>query len=82
MKKLFAIFTICLFMASTARAQVFITESDYENPRDGIESQWGIMPVQWTTNDQANAYAPLGDGLLLFIAFGGAYLLGKKKENK
>lgn len=67
-------------MASTARAQVFMTNEDYENPRDGIETQWGYIPEQWTTNDQANDYAPLGEGLLLLIAFGGAYLLGKKKE--
>lgn len=70
-------------MASTAHAQVFITEGDYENPRDGIETQWGYIPEQWLTNDQANeAFAPIGEGMLLLAVLGGAYLMTKKKENR
>ena len=69
-------------MASSAQAQVFITNEDYENPRDGIETQWGYIPEQWTTNDQANDYAPLGEGIMLFAALGSAYWLAKKKHQK
>ncbi len=67
-------------MASSAQAQVFMTNEDYENPRDGIETQWGYIPEQWTTNDQANEFAPLGGGALLLASFGTAYLLGKRKN--
>lgn len=81
MKKVIAILTICLAMATAARAQVFMTTEDYENPRDGIENDWGQIPQQWLTDDQANEFAPLGEGLLLLASLGGAYLL-KKKENK
>lgn len=70
-------------MATGARAQVFMTNEDYENPRDGIEDDWGHLPLQWSTNDQANeTYTPIGEGVLLLAALGGAYLLKKKKNNK
>ncbi len=80
MKKIITILAISLFTASVVRAQVFITDRDYENPRDGIETEWGIIPQQWTTNDQANEFAPLGGGLVLLSALGGAYLLGKRNK--
>jgi len=80
MKKIITILAISLFTASVACAQVFITESDYENPRDGIETEWGIIPQQWSTNDQAIEFAPLGGGALLLASFGTAYLLGKRKN--
>ena len=81
MKKIFTILAISFIIASSAHAQVFMTETDYENPRDGVETEWGIIPGQWTTNDQANDFAPLGDGVLLLVTLGGAYLL-KRKRNK
>ena len=81
MKKIFTILVISFIMASSAQAQVFITENDYENPRDGIETEWGVIPQQWITNDQANDFAPLGDGVLLLATLGGVYLL-KRKRNK
>ena len=71
---------LLLLLAGTARAQVFMTDGDYENPRDGVETQWGYIPEQWVTNDQANDYAPLGEGLMLLTALGGAYLMGKRKQ--
>ncbi len=80
MKKIITILIISIFMASSAQAQVFMTNEDYENPRDGIETQWGYIPEQWTTNDQANEFAPLGGGALLLASFGTAYLLGKRKN--
>lgn len=68
-------------MATGACAQVFMTNEDYENPRDGIEGDWGHLPLQWSTDDQANEFAPIGEGLLLLASLGGAYLLKKKKNN-
>ena len=82
MKKIFTILVISFIMASSAQAQVFITENDYENPRDGIETEWGVIPQQWITNDQANDFAPLGDGVLLLAGLGGAYLLKKRNKKK
>lgn len=83
MKKLLATLTICLVMASTVRAQVFIMESDDENPRGGVESQWGYIPDQWETSDQANAFAPIGEGAFVLMSLAGAYLMKKKtKKNE
>ena len=83
MKKITTILAISLLTVSVARAQIFVTENNYENPRDGIETEWGHIPQQWTTNDQANEFAPLGSGVLLLTALGVAYLLNtKKKRNK
>lgn len=81
MKKVILILTISLAMASVAPAQVFMTNEDYENPREG-EGNWGQIPQQWSTDDQANEFAPIGEGLLLLASLGGAYLLKKKKNNK
>ena len=67
-------------MTYSVNAQVYITEIDYENPRNGTETEWGYLPEQWGTNDQANAYAPLGDGLVILAALGGAYLVGRWKK--
>lgn len=81
MKKIITILAICLFAVSVAHAQIFIIESNDDNPRSGTETDWGFIPQQWTTNDQANAYAPLGDGVLLLATLGGAYLLKRKRNN-
>ena len=81
MKKIITILAISLVMTSSVYAQVFMTDSDYENPREGIETNWGVLPEQWTTNDQANDYAPLGGGVVLLTVMGGIYLL-KQKKNK
>ena len=82
MKRIFTILAISFIIASSAHAQVFMTESNYENPRDGVETQWGYMPEQWVTYDQANEFAPLGSGVGVLIALGGAYLLKREKKNK
>ena len=82
MKKTFTILTICLFLASVAHAQIFITEDEMDNPRSGTETPFGYIPEQWTTNDQANDYAPLGEGIVLFAALGSAYWLAKKRHQK
>ncbi len=81
MKKIITILAISLVMTSSVYAQVFMTDNDYENPREGIETNWGVLPEQWGTNDQANAYAPLGGGVVLLTVMGGIYLL-KQKKNK
>lgn len=81
MKKIITILAICQLAVSVAHAQIFITESNDDNPRSGTETDWGFIPQQWTTNDQANAYAPLGGGVVLLTVMGGIYLL-KQKKNK
>lgn len=80
MKKTIAILTLCLLMATAAQAQIYVTENE-ANQRDPIEEP-NVWPLNPQTHDQGNDdYAPVGDGLLLLTALGGAYLLGKRKRN-
>ena len=72
---------ILLFMgmAFTAKAQVFMMDADenYRDPEDpqvfaGLPSNFGMG---------TDYYLPVGDGIVLLAALGGAYLLGKRKRN-
>ena len=80
MKKILLIFTLFLALAAPMRAQVFMMDGDenYRDPEDpgvfaGLPENYGLG-VDW--------YTPVGDGILLFAALGGAYLLNKRKKSK
>ena len=81
MKKTLLILTLLFTLAAPMRAQVFVMEED-ENARVNNvfgNGEWNNVIVHSSPDDQTN-YVPLGDGLLLLAALGGAYLL--KKRNK
>ena len=66
-------------MAITAKAQVFMMDADenYRDPEDpqvfaGLPSNFGMG---------TDYYLPVGDGIMLLAALGGAYLFGKRKRN-
>ena len=81
MKKILAILSLCLQMATAAQAQIYVTENE-ANQRDPIEEP-NVWPLNPQTHDQGNDdYAPLGNGLLLLAALSSVYLLGKRKEEK
>lgn len=72
---------ILLFMgmAFTAKPQVFMMDGDenYREPEDpavfvNLPSNYGMG---------TDYYLPVGDGIVLLAALGGAYLLGKRKRN-
>lgn len=67
--------------ATDSQAQVFIMEDEHSmRPTDPEEVLgWPVNPQNGygTSNDE---YTPVGDGLLLLAALGGAYLMKKKKE--
>ena len=65
-----------LLFALPSKAQVFIMDGEFEgNIRVGATEFVVPAPYQGGDLDQ---YLPLGDGLLLLVGFGGAYLLRKK----
>lgn len=83
MKKLLFIVVMFFTLAVPIRAQVFVMEEDENEFRNVFgNGEWNNVIIHGSSDDQAN-YLPLGDGLMLLAALGGAYLLGKrKKENK
>jgi hypothetical protein len=81
MKKILLILTLLFTLAAPMRAQVFIMEEDENQFRNVFgNGEWNNTIVHGSADDQTN-YVPLGDGLMLLAALGGAYLL-KKKKNK
>ena len=74
---------LLLLLASTAPAQVFMTEDD-DNLRveAGDMDVFGRIPYHGVDYDQANDYAPVGEGIMLLTVLGGAYLLGRNRRNK
>ena len=67
-----------MVMSLTMKAQVFMLDGDenYRDPEDpavfaGLPEEFGLG-VDW--------YMPVGDGILLLAALGGAYLIGKRKK--
>lgn len=83
MKKTLKILTLILLLATSARAQIYTGEGEGNNRLEGLEPSNGLYI------DNPNGYGygtdyytPLGDGLLLLAALGGAYLLNKRKKSK
>ena len=80
MKKRLLILTLgLLLMGGAVRAQIFLQEGDENNMRDVTMpvNAWPENPPNSQGNDY---YLPLGDGILLLAALGGAYLVGKRKH--
>ena len=82
-RKYITIAALLLLLASTAPAQVFMTEDD-DNLRveEGDMDVFGRIPYHGVDYDQANAYAPVGEGIMLLTVLGGAYLVGRNRRNK
>ena len=80
-RKYITIAALLFLLASTASGQVFTME-DEDNIRveQGDMDVFGRIPYHGVDYDQANAYAPVGEGIMLLTVLGGAYLLGKKRK--
>ena len=66
-------------MAVNAKAQIFVLEDESNNR---AEAQPGLGIDLPGYGEGTDSYTPVGTGILLLTALGGAYLLNKKKENK
>ena len=83
MRKPFILLVTILLMALPMHSQVFLTQDDLNSERDGQWEDVGlIIPIHEQDFDQAEDYLPLGNGIVVLAALGGAYLLGKRKEKK
>ena len=83
MRKSCILLVTMLLMALPMRSQVFLTQEDLDSERDGQWSDIGlIIPIHEQDFDQAEPFAPMGSGIALLAALGGAYLLGKKRREE
>ena len=82
MRKSIILLVTMLMMALPMHSQVFLTQEDLDSEREGQWSDIGlIIPIHEQDFDQAE-YSPLGSGIALLAALGGAYLLGKKRREE
>ena len=82
MHKTRKVVAILLFLAMslTMKAQVFMMDGD-ENYRDPEDPQvFAGLPNNFGSG--YDYYMPVGDGIMLLAALGGAYLLKKKNTSK
>lgn len=81
MKKKINILILGLLLSTAAQAQILMME-DEQNLRSGSSTEdFGVVPLNGVNYDQTNeTYTPIGEGILLLSALGGAYLLKKKKK--
>ena len=70
-----------LLLSMPLRSQVFLTQEDLDSERDAEWEDIGlIIPIHEVDFDQAEPYVPVGSGIAMLAALGGAYLLGKRKK--
>ena len=82
MRKSIILLVTMLLMAVPMHSQVFLTQEDLDSERMGQWEDIGlIIPIHEQDFDQAENFAPMGSGIALLAALGGAYLLGKKRKN-
>lgn len=72
--------TLLVLLVGSAKAQIFLQDFDQtDNPRVEADDYGLFVGTQGSDADQ---YLPLGDGLLVLVGLGGAYLLkNRKREN-
>ena len=74
------IVSLLVLLVGSAKAQIFLQDFDQtDNPRVEADDYGLFIGTQGSDADQ---YVPLGDGLLVLLGLGGAYLLkNRKREN-
>ena len=79
-KRAIGLIAVFAALSMPVSAQVFLLDMD-ENHRNGeLNSPELSIIGHGLTQDQSNDYVPVGSGSLLLAAFGGVYLLGKRKK--
>lgn len=80
MKRKIAILTLALLLAMAAKAQIFTMENEVNELRDPVPEPngWVINPQNY--NEGTDSYTPIGNGIALLAALGGAYLMRKREK--
>ena len=80
MKKIVVLLTVLFMAVVPMKAQVFIADDEFEGMMRKNDPDFALVsPIQGLSTDQ---YLPLGDGVLLLVGLGGAYLLRKRNKKK
>ena len=80
-KRTIVMIAMMILAVSTAFGQIICTDEDAPNNR--TETYGVMVPMENINTDQyQQLITPLGDGLLLLIGMGGAYLLLRKRLHK
>ena len=79
--KKITILVLGLMIATSTQAQILVMEGEQNNLRNVTTDNGDLNNVLFheSQNDQTN-FTPLGDGIVLLAALGGAYLLKKRKR--
>ena len=79
--KQITILALGLMIATASQAQIVVMEGEQNTLRTGTVDNGDLNNVIFheSQNDQTN-FTPLGDGIVLLAALGGAYLLKKRKR--
>jgi hypothetical protein len=79
MKRKILILTLGLMMVVSAKAQIFVMEDEANNRTVTADpSYWPDVPSN--ENQGHDDYVPVGSGIALLAVLGGAYFIGKRKE--
>lgn len=79
-KKIVVLLTALLMLVGSSKAQVFISDDEFEGMLRHGESEYVLVaPAQGLDTDQ---YTPVGHGLLFFTLLSGSYLLVKGGKTK
>ena len=79
-KRIVVLLTALLLMVGSMKAQVFIADDEFEGMMRQEEPEYVLFVLgQGHDGDQ---FMPVGNGVLLLVGLGGAYLLSKRKKQK
>ena len=73
---------VCMVSVKPMNAQVFLSDEQFDS-RQGLSDGSGfVLPGMLPDHNTTWDYTPLGSGVWLMGALGGAYLIGKRKRRK
>ena len=79
MRKVVMLYFVIFALISSANAQVFLL-NDNGNRTGATHEELSDLNIPFHLVNYDQAYAPLGNGLIILAALGGAYLVGKKRK--
>lgn len=82
-KSILVVTMLALFTAGSAMAQIFIDdESLFVGSRiSTLDEEGHLVPIILEEDREESSYVPMGAGILLLSALGGAYLMSKRAKN-